>query len=139
MLLLLLKPSQSSLQLSMLCFQAMPLASGSHLDFPDTDMSYFQTPGVAMSHYLTLGGPTFALKYNERHVRYALSQMLHHRKDKTIHYDTHVCLQQALFFFPSCRHLASCNKQGNPGGPVGRYATARLKQDFTPNVHFTSA
>lgn len=44
-----------------------------------------------------------------------------------------------LCFFPSCRHLASCNKQGNPGGPVGRYATARLKQDFTPNVHFTSA
>lgn len=76
LLLLLLKPSQSSLQLSMLCFQAMPLASGSHLDFPDhTDMSYFQTPGVAMSHYSTLGGPTFALKYNETHVRYALSQI----------------------------------------------------------------
>ena len=86
----------------------MPLASGSHLDFPDTDMSYFQTPGVAMSHYSTLGGPTFALKYNERHVRYALSQMLHHRKDKTIHYDTHTLYvlkhdskQQALFFFPA--------------------------------------
>ena len=53
--------------------ESMPLASGSHdLDFPDhTDMSYFHT-GVAMSHYSTLGGPT-ALKYNEPHVRYALS------------------------------------------------------------------